>query len=57
MIEITLKDGSTIQAEQGATPADIAKQLSNKLAKKALAAKVDGQLWDLTRLCLGNSDV
>ena len=49
MIEITLKDGSTIQAEQGATPADIAKQLSNKLAKKALAAKVDGQLWDLTR--------
>ena len=48
-MEITLKDGKSISVEQGAKPIDIASKLSNKLKKTALAAKVDGELWDLMR--------
>lgn len=48
-MEITLKDGKSISVEQGAKPIDIASKLSNKLKKRALAAKVDGELWDLMR--------
>ena len=48
-MEITLKDGKSISVEQGAKPIDIASKLSYKLKKTALAAKVDGELWDLMR--------
>lgn len=48
-MEITLKDGKSISVEQGTKPIDIASKLSNKLKKTALAAKVDGELWDLMR--------
>ncbi len=47
-MEITLKDGSVISAEQGTTALDIAGKLSQKLKKSAVAAKVDGKLTDLT---------
>ena len=48
-MNITLKDGSVLQVENGKTPLDIAGQLSNKLKKVAVAAKVNGELWDLVR--------
>jgi threonyl-tRNA synthetase len=44
----TLPDGSSRRMPAGATPADIAGQISPRLAKAALAAVVDGKLVDLT---------
>jgi len=48
-MNITLKDGSVLQVESGKTPLDIAGQLSNKLKKAAVTAKVNGELWDIVR--------
>lgn len=48
MINITLKDGSVRQAEAGVTILDFVKNFSNSLAKKVLAANVDGRTVDLT---------
>ena len=48
MLEITMKDGSLRETESGTTLLDFAKQVSNSLAKKVLAAKVDGNTRDLT---------
>lgn len=47
-MNITLKDGSVIEAESGVTPQEIAKRISDGLARAALIAKVDGELVDLT---------
>lgn len=47
MAEIILKDGSRRQVADGSTYLDLVKSLSNSLAKKALAAKVDGKTIDL----------
>ncbi len=47
-ISVTLPDGSSRRLPAGATPADIAGQISPRLAKAALAAVVDGKLVDLT---------
>ncbi|MEO0607523.1 MAG: threonine--tRNA ligase [Pseudomonadota bacterium] len=49
MIKVTLPDGAVRDYEDGASPYDVAVSISNSLAKKALAAKVDGELYDLTR--------
>src|SRR5215831_3155066 len=48
-IQVTLPDGSVRQAASGATPLDIARQISPRLADAAIVAKVDGNLYDLTR--------
>jgi len=49
MINITFPDGSVRQFENGTTALDIAKALSNSLAKKVLSAQVNGEVWDATR--------
>lgn len=49
MIEVTLPDGSKRSFEDGASPKDVAESISNSLAKKALAARVNGELRDLNR--------
>ena len=49
MINITFPDGAVRQYEQGSTALDIAKSISEGLARKVLAAKVNGQVWDATR--------
>jgi threonyl-tRNA synthetase len=49
MINITFPDGAVRQYEQGTTALDIAKSISEGLAKKVLAANVNGQIWDATR--------
>lgn len=46
---VTLKDGSTIDVEQGEKLLDVAKRISEGLARNALIAKVDGKLVDLSR--------
>ncbi len=48
-IEITLPDGSKQPVEPGTTPIDIAKSISPRLADAAIVARVDGELYDLTR--------
>ncbi|AXU18554.1 threonine--tRNA ligase [Novosphingobium sp. THN1] len=49
LLKITLPDGSVREVAPGSTPADIAAAIGPGLAKAALAAKVDGELVDLTR--------
>ncbi|HWB25630.1 MAG TPA: threonine--tRNA ligase [Chitinophagaceae bacterium] len=49
MINITLPDGSVRQYGSGVTAMDIAKSISEGLARKVLAAKVNGEVWDATR--------
>src|SRR3954467_7326911 len=48
-INITLPDGAVRQYPKGATALDIAKSISEGLARKVLAADVNGQVWDATR--------
>ncbi len=57
MIEVTLPDGSKREYEDGASPLDVAESISKSLAKKALAAKVDGEMFDLTRPLEGDAAV
>lgn len=49
MINITFPDGAVRQYESGVTALDIAKSISEGLARKVLAAKVNGQVVDATR--------
>ncbi|WP_313671315.1 threonine--tRNA ligase [Sandarakinorhabdus sp.] len=49
LITLTLPDGSQRQVTRGTTGADVAASIGPGLAKAALAAKVDGELVDLTR--------
>lgn len=48
MIKLTLPDGSIREAEAGTTLLDVVKGMSNSLAKKALAASLNGKVVDLT---------
>ena len=48
-INITLPDGSVRSYEAGATALDVAKSISEGLARNVLAAKVNGEVWDATR--------
>jgi threonyl-tRNA synthetase len=48
-IQVTLPDGSVQPAVAGSTPLDIARNISPRLADAAIAAKVNGQLYDLKR--------
>ncbi|MDE3183057.1 MAG: threonine--tRNA ligase [Bacteroidota bacterium] len=49
MINITFPDGAVRQYEQGISSMDIAKSISEGLARKILAAEVNGEVWDLSR--------
>jgi len=46
---ITLPDGSQQSVPQGTRPLDIAKNISPRLANDALVARVNGELFDLSR--------
>lgn len=49
MINITLADGSVREYASGVSSMEIAKSISGGLAKKVLAAKVNGEVWDADR--------
>ncbi len=49
MISIRFPDGAERQYEPGVSALDIAKSISEGLARKVLAASVNGQVWDATR--------
>ncbi len=49
MIHVTLPDGNVREYEVGTTAMDIAKSISEGLAKKVLAAEINGEVWDASR--------
>jgi len=49
MIKITLPDGSVREYDKGTTGLDIAKSISEGLARNVLSISVNGDLWDLSR--------
>ena len=57
MIKITLPDGSVREYEAGVTSMDIAKSISEGLARNVLAARVNGEIWDATRPIDGDASV
>ncbi|WP_303997029.1 threonine--tRNA ligase [Megamonas hypermegale] len=57
MAKITLKDGAVREVENGTSVLDFVKNLSNSLAKKALACKIDGETKDLTTVIDGDHQI
>ena len=55
--KISLPDGSSREMPAGSTPADVAAAIGPGLAKAALAARVDGELVDLTRPFSGDAQL
>ncbi len=49
MIKITLPDGAVREYEAGVSAGDIARSISEGLARKVLAAEVNGEVWDASR--------
>ncbi len=49
MIKITFPDSSVREYAAGTTSMQIAESISSRLAQEVLAAKVNGEIWDLTR--------
>jgi threonyl-tRNA synthetase len=49
MIQIRFPDGAVREYQEGSSSMDIAKSISEGLARKVLAAKVNGQVWDAAR--------
>jgi len=49
MVQIQFPDGAVRSYEKGITALGIAKSISEGLAKKVLAASIDGEIWDATR--------
>lgn len=57
MIKITLPDGTVRDYAAGTTALDIAKSISEGLARQILAAKVNGEVWDVSRPIRENASV
>jgi threonyl-tRNA synthetase len=49
MIKITLPDGSIREYPKGTSAMDVAKSISEGLARNVLSAKVNGEVWDASR--------
>lgn len=49
MIKITLPDGSVREYAEGTSALEIAQSISQGLARKVLAAEVNGDVWDASR--------
>jgi threonyl-tRNA synthetase len=57
MFKIALPDGSVREMPEGSTPADVAAAIGPGLAKAALAARVDGEVRDITRPFEGDASL
>src|SRR6056297_2523352 len=49
MVHITLPDNSVREFSEPVNGLEIARSISNRLAKDVLSVSVDGEIWDLTR--------
>ena len=57
MINIKFPDGSVKQFESGVTPLDIAKSISEGLARMILAASFNGEEWDISRPSCSDGEI
>ncbi len=57
MINITFPDGSVKQFEAGVTPFQVAEGISPRFAADVLAAKVNGEEWDISRPITGDATI
>ncbi|MPL66754.1 Threonine--tRNA ligase [bioreactor metagenome] len=57
MINITLPDGSVKQFQEAVTAMDIAKSISEGLARNVLSANVNGEVWDSNRIIEKDSTI
>ena len=57
MVKVTFPDGAARDYDNGITPMEIAKGISKGLAKKVLAAKLNGELRDATRPLDGDAAI
>jgi threonyl-tRNA synthetase len=48
-MKIMLKDGKVVEYPEGVTPAEVARDIAPRLAKEAVAARVNGRLWGLNQ--------
>ena len=49
MIKITFPDGNSREFNEGVNSLELAKSISEGLARKIISAEVNGEVWDLTR--------
>jgi len=49
VIQVELPDGSVKEVPAGSTPLEVARTIGERLAREAVAARLDGQMVDLTR--------
>lgn len=56
-ITVTLPDGSRQQVPSGTTPLEIAKSIGQRLAEDSVVARVNGDLYDLTRPLTGDANL
>jgi threonyl-tRNA synthetase len=56
-VKITLPDGSSRDYPQGVKGMEVAKSISEGLARNALAIEVNGEIWDLSRPIVTDSSV
>ncbi len=54
-IQVTLPDGSVQSVPEGTRPIDVAKSIGTRLADDAVVARVNGNLYDLTRPFSGDA--
>ena len=57
MFQVTLKDGSQRSFDAPLTGLALATSISPRLGKEAVAIRVNGDLWDLTRTLPSNSTI
>ena len=57
MIKINFPDGAVREYESGVSSLEVAKSISEGLARKVLAAKVNDQVWDLSRPITADSSL
>ncbi|MBP1630864.1 MAG: thrS [Bacteroidetes bacterium] len=57
MINITLPDGSIKQYPKGSSSMDIAKSISEGLARNVLSANINGEIWDANRPINNDSNI
>jgi threonyl-tRNA synthetase len=57
MIKITLPDGAVREYPEGTNSMEIAKSISEGLARKVIAANVNGEVWDASRPILKDASL
>ena len=55
MIKVKLPDGTIKEVAKGTNSLDIAKSISEGLARKVLAAEINGEVWDAASLASGGT--